>query len=146
MIHTGNEIFNPRTGQRMFFRKTGADTNGQLLQIECFNTPHGPREPEHIHPIQENRFEIIEGTLSFRIAGSERTAGSGDTIVIPARTPHCFWNSGDTEAHYMQEFRPALRIDAFFETWFSLSQKGRLNAQGIPNLLQTAVLLKSFWN
>lgn len=118
MVHTGDEIFNPRTGQRMIFRKTGAVTDSQLLQIECFNTPHGPREPEHIHPIQENRFEITEGALRFRIAGSDRTAEPGEIIAIPARTPHFFWNSGDTEAHYIQEFRPALRIDTFFEAWF----------------------------
>jgi quercetin dioxygenase-like cupin family protein len=146
MVHMGDKIFNPRTGQRMIFCKTGTDTNGQLLQIECFNAAHGPKEPEHIHPVQENRFEILEGVLKFRIAGRERTAGPGETIAIPARTPHCFWNSGDTQAHYIQEFRPALRIDSFFETWFNLAQNGKLNAQGLPNLLQTAVLLHGFWN
>ena len=145
MVYTGDEIFNPRTGQRMIFRKTGADTNGQLLQIECFNAPHGPKEPEHIHPVQENRFEILQGTLRLKIAGSERTVGPGETIAIPPKTPHFFWNSGDTEAHYIQEFSPALRIDAFFATWFNLAQNGKLNAKGLPNILQTAVLLQTFW-
>ncbi len=146
MVHAGDEIFNPRTGQRMIFRQTGEDTNGQLLQIECFNAPNGPKEPEHVHPKQENRFEILEGSLQFSIAGRERMTGPGEIIAIPAMTPHFFWNSGDTPAHYIQEFRPALHIDSFFETWFNLAQNGKLNAQGIPNPLQTAVLLKGFWN
>ncbi len=146
MPHTGDEIFNPRTGQRMLFRKTGVDTDGQLLQIECFNKPNCPKEPEHIHPMQENRFEVLEGTLDFHIAGQERIVRSGETIVIPPRTPHFFWNSGDIEAHYIQEFRPALRIDAFFETWFNLAQTGKLNAEGLPNIFQTAVILRGFWN
>ncbi|MCC7448169.1 MAG: cupin domain-containing protein [Anaerolineae bacterium] len=146
MIHAGSEIFNPRTGQRMIFRRTGMETGGQLLQIECFNAPHGQQEPEHMHPFQENRFEILAGTLRFTIAGRERTAGPGDIVAIPPRTPHFFWNAGDMEAHYIQEFRPALQIAVFFETWFHLAQNGKLNAKGLPHHFQTAVLLQGFWN
>ncbi len=86
MIHTGDQILNPRTGQRMIFRQTGADNTGQLLQIECFNAPHGSKEPEHVHPMQENRFEILEGTLNFSVAGRERTAGPGEVVTIPPMT------------------------------------------------------------
>jgi hypothetical protein len=39
MIRQGDQITNPRTGQVMIFLKTGAATNGDLLQIECFSPP-----------------------------------------------------------------------------------------------------------
>ncbi len=47
----------------------------------------------------------------------------------------------------MQEFRPALRIDGFFETLFRLAREGKLDAEGKPsNFLQTAVLVQSYWD
>lgn len=73
MIQQGDRIRNNRTGQRMIFLKTWAETNGIQLQIECSSPPNITREPEHIHPYQENRFTIISGKLTFRINGAEQT-------------------------------------------------------------------------
>lgn len=66
--------------------------------------------------------------------GQERHAGPGEVVTIPAGVPHYFWNGGDKEAHYMQEFRPALQSDRFFETLFGLARDGKLNAAGYPRL------------
>jgi hypothetical protein len=62
MIRQGDQITNPRTGQVMIFLKTSAETNGELLQIECFGPPTLEREPEHIHSFQQSSFEIISGS------------------------------------------------------------------------------------
>ena len=56
MAKQGEKITNSRTGQIMIFIKTGHETNGELLEIECFSPPSKAREPEHIHPYQENNF------------------------------------------------------------------------------------------
>ncbi|MDO8612184.1 MAG: cupin domain-containing protein [Dehalococcoidia bacterium] len=144
MAEHKHEIVNPRTGQRMLFLKTSDDTHGELLQIECFSPPHGPMEPEHVHPRQEHRFQVLSGSLAFRIRGEETIVREGGAITIPPNAPHHFWNSGEEEAHYIQEFRPALRIDLFFETLFGLARDGKLNDRGVPNLLQAAVLVPDF--
>jgi quercetin dioxygenase-like cupin family protein len=141
MIHQGDKIENKRTGQRMIFLKTWAETNGTQLQIECFSPVTSAREPEHIHPYQENRFQIISGELTFRINGKEQTAYAGDIVSIPEKVPHCFWNSGDTEAHYMQEFFPALRIDNLFETFFALARDGKLSKKGAPNIFRASLIM-----
>lgn len=146
MLKAGDEITNPRTGQKMKFLKTSRDTNGEILQIECTNLPGGVKEPEHIHPFQENRFEVLSGSLMFCINGKERQANAGETISIPPNTPHFFWNGSDKEAHYIQEFRPALRSEAFFEALFGLAREGKLNEKGTANLLQMAVFIPLFWN
>jgi quercetin dioxygenase-like cupin family protein len=146
MAKPGDVITNPRTGQTMRFLKTSQETGGQLLQIDCHNLPTGVKEPEHIHPFQENRFEVISGSLMFCVAGQERQLNAGDVIAIPARVPHFFWNGGTQEAHYVQEFRPALRSELFFETLFALAREGRLNEQGLPSLLDMAVFVPAFWS
>src|SRR5690348_15372343 len=108
MAHTGEEIVNPRTGQRMLFRQTATDTNGKLLQVETVNPAHRPAEPEPIHPEQVSSAEVLAGTLWFNIAGEVRRVPAGEKIVIPAGVPHYFWNEGDEDARAIQELRPAL--------------------------------------
>ncbi len=144
MAQTGQEIVNPRTGQRMIFRRTARDTNGALLQIESFNPPHGPAEPEHVHVRQESRAKVLSGTLHFRVRDRVRVVGQGQEIVIPLNTPHNFWNEGDEEAHTLQEFRPALRIEDFFVNLFGLAADGKLDERGMPSLMQIAVMSPAF--
>lgn len=140
MIKQGDKITNARTGQVMIFLKTSAETNGEFLQIECFSPPAIEREPEHIHPFQENSFKITSGNCIFRIDGKEQVVGPGQSISIPANVPHYFWNAGDTVAHYIQEFRPALKIDRFFETFFALARDGKLDKKGIPNFFHVSII------
>lgn len=146
MIKQGDKITNARTGQVMVFLKTGAETNGEILQIECFSPPTAAKEPEHIHPLQESKFKILSGALTFSIAGKETIVRAGQSVTIPANVPHFFWNSGDSTAHYIQEFRPALGIDGFFETFFALSRDGKLNDKGIPNLLHGSIIMLKYKN
>jgi quercetin dioxygenase-like cupin family protein len=141
MIYQGSKIKNARTGQIMIFLKTGKETNGELLEIECFSPPSNTKEPEHIHPIQENNFKILLGSCVFSVSGKEKTVEAGQTINIPPNTRHHFWNPGNEVCHYLQEFRPALHIDEFFETFFALSEDGRLNEKGIPNLFHGSLIM-----
>lgn len=114
------------------------------MKAEQIFTHNGPAEPEHVHPFQASRCEVISGALCFRIAGIERSIGPGEAVDIPRNVPHTFWNAGDSEAHAIQEFRPALKIEDFFVTYFALAQAGKLNAQGLPNLLLMAVLMQEY--
>lgn len=134
-------IENKRTGQRMKFLKTWEDTNGTQLQIECFSPFSSAREPEHIHPYQENRFHVLAGELWFCVDGKDRVIYPGETISIPKNTPHYFWNAGTAEAHYIQEFFPALNIDGLFETFFALARDSRLNKNGAPNIFRTSLIM-----
>jgi quercetin dioxygenase-like cupin family protein len=140
MTQSSEAITNVRTGQKMFFRKTGRETNGTLLEIECFNPSSDVKEPEHIHPVQESTFEVISGKLHFQINGKIQTAVSGEVVRIPAGIPHYFWNGGETEAHYIQRFNPSLHIDTFFRTYFALARNNKLNKKGLPNLFLISLI------
>lgn len=141
MIKQGDIIENRRTGQRMIFLQTWAETNGTLLQIECFSPLTMAKDPEHIHPFQENRFRIISGELIFYINGKEHRAIAGDVVNVPKNVPHYFRNPGPVEAHYIQEFFPALKIDGFFETFFALARDGKLNKAGAPGIFRTSLIM-----
>jgi hypothetical protein len=123
----------------MVFLETGEETDGELVRIDSYNPPTGVPEPEHVHPFQQSGTEVLSGSLRFRIGGEERSVKVGESITIPANTPHNFWNDAEDEAHHIQWFRPALKIDRFFEMLFGLAQDGKLNDKGLPSLLQLAV-------
>lgn len=144
MIKKGDTLVNARTGQKMTFLKTWAETNGTQLKIECISPVTPEREKSHYHPYQENRFTLTQGKLLFTIDGKERLASVGDIISIPKNIPHSFYNSGDTEAHYIQEFFPALKTDSLFESFFILAKEGKLNKSGTPNIFMTALILLNF--
>jgi quercetin dioxygenase-like cupin family protein len=144
MAHAGEKIENPRTGQRMVFLQTAVETDGELLRIECFNPATGVDEPEHCHPRQESRAEVISGTLRFRVHGEIQEVAAGETHIIPAGVPHTFGCYGKEEAHWIAEFRPALRTDAFFESLFDLAARDQLNEHGMPSVLQLAVSVPAF--
>jgi quercetin dioxygenase-like cupin family protein len=147
MVNSGDVLEHPVTGERIVFRKTAHDTAGALMQADLMVAPRGFVAAEHIHPQQEERFEVIAGTLRGRIDGNEVTAGAGEIFVVSAGKPHVWWNAGDTELHVLVEVRPALKLENFFETFFGLAQDGKVSPKtGLPNPLQLALTLRAFRN
>jgi quercetin dioxygenase-like cupin family protein len=141
MARPGQTIVHRRTGQRMTFLRTGGETKGSLLQMDCLSPPDAPREPEHVHPRQETSFQVRSGLLGVRVDGDEQEVGAGGTFTIAPNARHQFWAKGDEPARYIQEFRPALHIDQFFETLFALAEQGKLNDKGMPSLLQMMAMV-----
>ena len=137
-------IYNPRTGQRTHFVRTAAETDGEVLEIESVHPPGQPPEPEHTHPLQTSRIEVLSGTMWFRIDGVDRAVGPGEVVEIPPGIAHYFWNDSQAEARMRQEFRPALGIEDFFRTYFALAQDNKLGASGLPSLLRLAVMMKAY--
>jgi quercetin dioxygenase-like cupin family protein len=140
MIRAGETIENPVTGERIVFRKTSRETGGEAVVIETYVQPKGFVAAAHVHPSQEERFEVLAGTVGFRLGRERRIAHAGERITVPAGTPHKFWNAGDDVAHFVCEVRPALQFESLLETMFALAADGKTNRKGMPNLLRLAVI------
>lgn len=147
MAYAGKIIESPTT--RLVFKQTAADTNGGLLRFEQFVRGNNPEVPEHYHLRQEERFVVVAGRMGVRAAGSERVLGPGEEVVVPPGTPHTFWNAGDEELHHVVELKPALNMEAFFETVFGLQRDGKFPLEGEkrpPNPLQGALIVTEYEN
>lgn len=139
------DVIEHLTGERFEFQKTAEDTGGESLRIEALVEPRGFAAAEHVHPKQEERFEILSGTLRYRVEGVEREAGAGEELIIPRGVTHVWENGSDEDLHMIIEFRPALRSEEFFESYFGLGQDGKTDPKtGLPNLVRMAVLLHEF--
>jgi mannose-6-phosphate isomerase-like protein (cupin superfamily) len=146
MIRAGDTIENPVTGERIIFRKTSRETGGQAVVIECIVQPNGFVAAAHVHPSQEERFEVLRGSVGFRIRKEEFVAGPGQRITVPAGTPHKFWNAGNEESHFVCEVRPALQFEQLLETMFALAADGKTNRKGMPNPLRLAVIANAHFD
>jgi mannose-6-phosphate isomerase-like protein (cupin superfamily) len=144
MAYAGQTIENPVSGERITFRKTAADTDGEVLAFDLELSPDGNVPGMHVHPIQEERFEVVKGTMRFRRRGRKVIAKPGDVVVVPPGARHKFQNGGDEEAHVRVEVRPALRMEQLFETSVDLAVEGRTNSKGMPKPLDLALFVHEF--
>ncbi len=77
MIRAGDAIENPVTGERIVFRKTSRETNGEAVVIEAYVRPSGFVAATHVHPHQEERFQVLRGSVGFRVGKTKCVAGPG---------------------------------------------------------------------
>jgi len=146
LIRAGDVIENPVTGERIVFHKTSRETNGQAVVIETFVQPDGFVAAAHVHPNQEERFEVLGGSVGFRVGGEKIVGGPGTRLTVPAGTPHKFWNAGEDVAHFICEVRPALQFESLLETMFALAADGKTNRKGMPNPLRLAVIANAHFD
>ena len=107
MAYAGQVIENPVSGERITFRRTSADTGGELLDFELELTPDGHVPGMHVHPEQTETFHVLEGTMVFRLGMRKVVAHAGDTVEVPAGAMHRFADGADGTTRARVEVRPA---------------------------------------
>src|SRR5215203_3728290 len=141
MAKAGDKLYNPVQGDWIVFGQTAEDTGGELMSGELVVAPSGGN-PLHVHPLQEEHFEVLSGTFGVQIGDEQRSLGEGEEATVPPGTPHRWFNKDDQhEARVSVELRPALNSETFFETLYGLARDGRTDENGVPNILQQAVTL-----
>jgi quercetin dioxygenase-like cupin family protein len=145
-LRAGDVVDNPVTGERILFRRTAAETGGELVDIEVTVKAGGGVAAAHVHPYQSERFEVLEGMLEFRQGRRRLTAAPGDVVTVTPGTPHSFRNVGEGEARFTTEVRPALGFERFIQTMFALAADGKTNKKGMPSPLRLAVIANAHFD
>jgi mannose-6-phosphate isomerase-like protein (cupin superfamily) len=100
----------------------------------------------HVHPGASETFTVKSGRLAVVMRGVEQIAKPGQSITIPAGTPHHFRNAdaGPTEATV--EFTPAQQHRRFFENFATLTERRPewFSPKGDPHLLLIALVLHTY--
>ena len=144
MAYAGQMLENPVSGEKITFIQTSADTDGELLEIELELSPDGAVPGAHVHPEQEERFEVVEGTMAFRMGLKKIVAGPGEVVTVPAGRVHAFRNAGEETARVRVQVRPALAMEKLFETTVALAEEGRTTGKGMPRPLDLALFVREF--
>jgi quercetin dioxygenase-like cupin family protein len=143
VAQAGEHLRNTVTGEELVFRRTGAETEGELLEFD-WRFPAGGSVGLHVHGRQEERFEVLSGSARFRVGRRRLTAGAGEELAVPPGAVHGWGNAGEDELWARVQFRPALRTEHLFRALFALEREGGVDRKGRPRLLPLATLLHEF--
>jgi mannose-6-phosphate isomerase-like protein (cupin superfamily)/uncharacterized protein YndB with AHSA1/START domain len=111
----------------------------ELLEFDAVGRTRGFITQYHVHTKQSEHFEVIEGTLKLVVDGREHLLGPGETMEIPAGTPHRQIAGDEGEGRVRVQVRPAARTEEFLGLLAGL----RLNRRGYPRL-RSAIALARF--
>ncbi len=104
----------PAARDRVIVLKSAEETAGELFRCEYIAREVSGSPRDHIHTHQEERLEVVEGTVRCRVAGKEYVLDRGSVMVIPPGTPHAVWNEDRLGSRSISEYRPAMNAQAMF--------------------------------
>ncbi len=146
MAFSGQILDNPISGERFVFHTTADDSAGALLAFDLVLDldPDGQVPGGHVHPVQQESFQVLRGTMRFRKGLRTVIAEPGDTVVVPPGAFHRFANAGREPAVVRVQVEPALRMEQLYETAVALAREGRTLRSGMPKPLELALFMREF--
>jgi PhnB protein len=108
----------PGSGDRLTVLIGSEESAGARFRFEYLARGVTAAPGNHVHADQEESVEVLSGELRCRVGGEEHRLHAGESIVIPAGTPHAVWNAHPGGCRSVGEFRPARDTEAFFGTFF----------------------------
>jgi quercetin dioxygenase-like cupin family protein len=134
-VTAGEHLHDVLTGQHLTFLQTGQDAGGELLQVQVRLDPGG-WVPRHVHARQDERVKVLAGSVTVRVSGKDRTLVVGERADVPRRKVHVVHNTGEGEARFLPEVRPARRMETamrgLFRVMRLLSPLARLRRRSRP--------------
>jgi uncharacterized protein YndB with AHSA1/START domain/mannose-6-phosphate isomerase-like protein (cupin superfamily) len=131
-------------GLSVRFLRTGAETDGELLEMEVTGRPRGFLAQRHVHVSQVERFEVVSGTMKVEMRGREHVLTAGQSLEVPAGVPHTQVPLGDGPGVIRVQVRPAGRMQAFLERLAELSREGKITRMGFPRPVAGAELVLEY--
>jgi quercetin dioxygenase-like cupin family protein len=121
MTTAGRTIDDPFTGQRLSFLEIAGETDGRSLRAEVRLEPGG-FVPRHLHLRQDERIEILAGSIRYRTRGIDRIMQQGDSAKVPRRRFHRVSNAGPNEARFVLDVSPARHIEQTMRSMFAVGR------------------------
>lgn len=141
---TARTLRNPLTGETITFTRTSRETGGALFEMRYTMAPGAAIADEHSHPHQEMIINVLSGTLTCTVEGVDNKISAGEKVVIPAEAFHFQRNDSEDEVRAVEQYRPALQMQEFFEVLIGWANDGKTNEAGLPGPLRSAVMHRYF--
>lgn len=141
MLIKGQQLLNPNSGDIYEFQETSNETNGKYVSVKITLNTKGQQVPTHIHNFQDEKFEVLSGSLTIISDGKKKKLSAGETILLPKHKAHNHYNETDSEVVFIQTITPALDFEHLLETIVGLSRDGKM-PNGKAGLIQELVLLR----
>jgi mannose-6-phosphate isomerase-like protein (cupin superfamily) len=142
MVYAGEVIENPISGEQITVLEAPTEENGDLFRFD-WKLPPGFFIPAHVHRRQEERHEIVSGTLRGRVGDREQNFGAGERVIAPAGIPHAWRNPSVSEGlHIISVLQPSRGFETLLEIGTAIARDLLNDRLGtFKHLLRAAILL-----
>ena len=82
---------------------------------------------------------MVSGTLNVCVGGEWRKLAAGESVTVPAGTPHTLKNESGEEVRLVNVHKPAIDFERFFRRLHALACSGKVSFP--PKGLRSAILL-----
>lgn len=137
-------VENPVTGERFRFHSPPDDPTTDSLVFDLWASPEMTPPGTHVHPQQDESFEVRAGAVGLERDGVYETVDTGEAATVEAGTPHTWSPVGQDELHLAVRFEPGLAAEAFLRDLAALARDGAVGDDGVPSLLHVAALYDAY--
>jgi quercetin dioxygenase-like cupin family protein len=138
---TINKVWTLPKGDSMEILETSAMTGGARTRAHLVFKPGGSRVPMHRHLLQDEKYEVLSGTMTYWLNRKEYHAEAGTTVTLPRGVLHQHYSDGSEDVISIQTITPGLDFDYVVENLFGLGSEGR-GVNPIDALLQGLVWIR----
>lgn len=129
-------VEDPVLRQRYVFRHGVAADGSKTLELEVWVDPTGGVVP-HIHPTFEERFEVLDGEVTFWVNGERLPTRAGETAVVPPGARHTYRNTSRAPAHMVTRVSPPEpELQGFLEDAAALGRAHLYTRHALPRNLR----------
>jgi mannose-6-phosphate isomerase-like protein (cupin superfamily) len=105
-----------------------ADPETESWRVTMILAPGFGGPPLHIHPHQEESYEVQSGVLDVFIDREWREVKAGERVTVPAGAPHTIRNLHGEEMRAINVHAPALDFPHFMASLHELAHGGKVRA------------------
>jgi mannose-6-phosphate isomerase-like protein (cupin superfamily) len=144
MAGTGDTLAFP-DGSDYTITASAGETGGSFVEMEILLPPNAITPPLHIHPKQEEDYEVLAGTLEVNYEGHWMRLPEGESMTIPRGEPHTFRNGSGLRVRVRNVHRPAVGFQDYLEEVHGLMQDGKVKSyMDASSLMQLARLFEKY--
>jgi len=137
--------FSAVSGFVQTFLVTQEQTGGKFVEVEIVLQPGAGGAPLHVHPNQEERFEVKDGVVDVFHGGAWHTLKAGDVVVVPPGMPDQFKNASARSATLLCRLSPALDFQDMNVAVMRLVNEGKITSQhDLRSIIYSSMVLKRF--
>jgi quercetin dioxygenase-like cupin family protein len=100
--------------------------------------------PIHFHPEQEETFHILQGELEVYKQDRWLVLKAGDSLVIPAKTPHTYKNTSKKPVRFEFHITPRVRFREMIEAMDVYVKQGKIKGTDFQSITYMCRVMNAF--
>ena len=134
--------FEPTLKTRAIVVKSAVDKQHDTVVMIAEIGPGELGPPSHIHPNQQETYEVLQGEAEFILGDKTLLVRQGDRVEIPANTPHTFKNNTTDWLRMQDTHLPGLTFEEMMRELHGLVHSGKIKGF---NDLKSPMYLSMLW-